>query len=242
MEKIAALVFLIALICLIIGLIKPALFKALFKAKTSRKAVALTFGLVMIASVIVVGVVARPVSAADAAQEEIDQAMEEFIKEEEAKQKEAKQVKEEKPTSLTPEEAIKAIIQKELKGENNNDKPFLRDINVAMENNKAFVIINYNANENLTAHLTQVGIKSKMSDLYYKLYKSGQPIGAVSVCAYMTLTDKYGNKTDDIVYTTRLENEEAAKVNWSEDDSMVKNVILPKVWSTLFLHPALSED
>jgi hypothetical protein len=242
MDKLALLLFLASLICLILGLIKPTLFKGLFKGKTSRKAVALTFGLVMITSFIVFGVVAKPVSKADAAQEEIDQAMEEFEKEEKTRKKKEMREVQETQSSLTPEETIKDIIQKELKGNNNIDKPYLRDINLAMENNKAFVIINYNASENLTTNLTLVSMKSKMSDLYYKLYKSGLPIGSVSVCAYMPLIDKYGNQSDDIVYTTRLGNEEASKVNWSADDAMIKNVILPKVWSTNFLHPALSSD
>ncbi len=242
MDKLALLLFLASLICLILGLIKPTLFKGLFKGKTSRKAVALTFGLVMITSFIVFGVVAKPVSKADADQEEIDQAMEEFEKEEKTRKKKEMREVQETQSSLTPEETIKDIIQKELKGNNNIDKPYLRDINLAMENNKAFVIINYNASENLTTNLTLVSMKSKMSDLYYKLYKSGLPIGSVSVCAYMPLIDKYGNQSDDIVYTTRLGNEEASKVNWSADDAMIKNVILPKVWSTNFLHPALSSD
>lgn len=248
MDKLALLLFLASFICLILGLIKPTLFKGFFKGKTSRKAVALTFGLVMITSFIVFGVVAKPVSKADAAQEEIDQAMEDFEKEEKARKKKEKREMQEAQeaqgtqSSLTPEETIKDIIQKELKGNNNIDKPYLRDINLVMENNKAFVIINYNASENLTTHLALVSMKSKMSDLYYKLYKSGLPIGSVSVCAYMPLTDKYGNQSDDIVFTTRLGNEEASKVNWSADDAMIKNVILPKVWSTNFLHPALSSD
>ncbi|HEX6426343.1 MAG TPA: hypothetical protein VF008_01605 [Niastella sp.] len=244
MDKLALLLFLASLICLILGLIKPTLFKGLFKGKTSRKAVALTFGLVMITSFIVFGVVVKPVSKADPDLEEIDQVMEVFEKSEKARKKQEMQEmkKMQELQALTPEGKIKDIIQKELTGNNNNDKPYLRDIDLVMENNKAFVIINYNASENLTTNLTLVSMRSKMSDLYLKLYKSGLPIGSVSVCAYMPLIDKYGNESDDIVYTTRLANEEASKVNWNADDAMIKNVVLPKVWSTNFLHPALSSD
>lgn len=237
MDKLLALLILASVICLILGLIKPTLFKGLFKAKTSRRTVALTFGLIIIASFIVFGAVSKkPMSEADKAQAEADLAVEELAKD----QKENK--KTETPAALTPEEKIKGIIQKELKGKNNNDKPYLKDINLVMDNNEASVIINYNADENLTTNLTLTGIKGRMGELYTKLYKSNSPIKSVSVCAYMALTDKYGNASDDIVYTTVLSKEEAAKVNWSADESMLKYSILPKVWSNNFLHPALRED
>jgi hypothetical protein len=44
------------------------------------------------------------------------------------------------------------------------------------------------------------------------------------------------------VYTTVLGKEEAAKVNRSADDALLKYSILPKVWTNNFLHPALSSD
>lgn len=243
MESFAALLFLASLICLILGLIKPTLFKGLFKKSTSRKVIALTFGLIMVASMIVVGVVAKPKTEALTEDEELNQWVEEYDKKETEKEKQKqKEAKQSPAPELTPEDKIRNVIEKELNGNNNNDKPWLRNIDLAMENNNAFVIINYNASDNLTKGLIATGIKSKMSDLYFKLYKSGLPIGSVSVCAYMPLTDKYGNESDDIVYTTRLEKEEAAKINWSADDATLKMVVLPKVWNTLFLHPALSSD
>jgi len=237
MDTALALLFLASLICLIIGLIKPSLFKGLFKGKTSRGSVGITFGLIMIASLIVFSFVSKPpLTEAEKAQADIDLAIEEMDKEQKAEKKQ------ETAPALTPEEAIKGIITKELKGKNNNNKPYLRDINVAMDNNEASVIISYNADENLTTNLALTGIKGKMSELYTRLYKSNKPIKSVSVCAYMSLTDKYGNEKDDIVYTTVLSKEEAAKVNWNADDALLKYSILPKVWTNNFLHPALTED
>jgi len=237
MDTTLALLFLASLICLIIGLINPHLFKRLFKGKTSRESVSITFGLIMIASIVVFNFVNKPpLTEEEKAKAEIDLAVEELHNSE----KENK--KQEAAPSLTPEEAIKSIITKELKGKNNNSKPYLRDINLAMDNNEAAVIISYNADENLTTNLALTGIKGKMSELYAKLYRSNRPIKSVSVCAYMSLTDKYGNVSDDIVYTTILGKEEAAKVNWGADDALLKYTILPKVWTNSYLHPALSAD
>lgn len=238
MDTVLALLIVASFICLILGLIKPSLFKGMFKEKTSRRSVGLTFGLVLIASCIVFGAVSKQtMSEADKAQEEVDLAVKELEKD----QKENKNT-EAPAAALTPEENIKKIIQKELKGKNNNDKPYLKDISLEMEGNEASVIISYNADENLTTNMTLTGIKGKMGELYTKLYKSHTPLKSVSVCAYMSLTDKYGNASDDIVYTTVLGKDEAVKVNWEADDAMLKYSILPKVWHNNFLHPALNED
>lgn len=226
-----ALLIVASFICLVLGLIKPAIFKSWFKEKTSRRSVGLTFGIVLIASFIAFGAMSKePLSDVDLA-----------VKELEDDQKEKKNT-DAPAAALTPQETIKNIIQKELKGKNNNDKPYLKDISLEMEGNEASVIISYNADENLTTNLTLTGIKGKMGELYTKLYKSHSPLKSVSVCAYMSLTDKYGNASDDIVYTTVLQKEEANKVNWNADDAVLKYSILPKVWHNNFLHPALNED
>ena len=238
MGTVLALLIVASFICLILGLIKPALFKSWFKEKTSRRSVGLTFGIVLIASFIAFGAMSKePMSEADKAQAEADLA----VKELEEDQKEKKNT-DAPAAALTPQETIKSIIQKELKGKNNNDKPYLKDISLEMEGNEASVIISYNADENLTTNLTLTSIKGKMGELYTKLYKSHSPLKSVSVCAYMSLTDKYGNASDDIVYTTVLQKEEANKVNWNADDAVLKYSILPKVWHNNFLHPALTED
>ncbi|SFM99406.1 hypothetical protein SAMN05428949_1618 [Chitinophaga sp. YR627] len=239
MEKFSVLLCLTAFICLIIGLIKPSAFKGLFKAKTSRKTVSLTFAGIMLASFILFAIVVKPLTAEEKAKAKLEDAAKNTDKPAvtetaaPAKPQEAEQ---------SPEEKIKTVIREELKGENNNDKPYLRDINVAMENQAAAVTINFNANDNLTTNMIRSGIKSKMSDLYLKLYKSNLPIKSVSVCAYMPMSDKYGNQSDDIVYTSILESEEAAKVNWSAEDYAIKSTVLPNVWTTLFLHPALKSE
>lgn len=234
MDTVLALLIVASFICLILGLIKPTLFKGFFKEKTSRRSVGLTFGLVLIASCIVFGAVSKEPMTED---EKADLAVKELEKD----QKEKKNT-EAPAAALTPEENIKKIIQKELKGKNNNNKPYLKDISLEMEGNEASVIISYNADENLTTNMTLTGIKGKMGELYTKLYKSHSPLKSVSVCAYMSLTDKYGNASDDIVYTTVLQKEEANKVNWEADDALLKYSILPKVWHNNFLHPALNED
>jgi hypothetical protein len=225
MDNLAIVISLVSIVCLIIGLIKPSAFKNIFKQKANRKFLSFFFACLTILSFVVFGITSDK-------------------KEEDKKSLEAQTVKEQNSVSTpaTVEDKIKELIKNELTGNNNHDKSFLRDINFVMDNKEASIIIKYNADKNITNDLTKVGMESRMSDLYYKLYKSGFPIKSVSVCSYLTFVDKYGNKADDIVYTTILGKDEASKINWTNDENEIKTVIIPQVWTTNFIHPALTND
>lgn len=59
------------------------------------------------------------------------------------------------------------------------------------------------------------------------------------MAAYFTLVDKYGQRSDVVVYKSILDKAEADKVNWQQDDAYLKLTILPGVWETTLLHPDL---
>ena len=143
---------------------------------------------------------------------------------------------------LSDEDQIKQLVSRLLKGNNNMDKPFVKKIDVVKQVDGGWgVFTEYNADDNLTTNLRKGGIEVKMSDIYMALYKSGKDIRAASVAAYFPLEDKYGNTSDGMVYKSILDKDEADKVNWQADRASLELSILPKVWTTSFIHPGFLE-
>jgi len=135
---------------------------------------------------------------------------------------------------------IKQIVANTLKGNNNMNKPYVRKIMVVKQIDGGWgVFTEYNAGDNLTSNLRIMGIKSKMSKIYAALYTSGKDIRTASVAAWFPLQDKYGNQSDGGVYKSILDKTEADKVNWQADKASLELDILPGVWTTTFIHPAM---
>ncbi len=195
------------------------------------------------------GITAEPLTAEQKAKIQAEAAKEEQEEKEKEKAAAAQAVADEaaaeaarKAAEPSTEDKIKAIVNGELLGKTNSDKGYLREVNVSTSGSQRDVQIKFNANDNLTSNLVQVGIRSKMSDLYYKLYNSKLPISSVTISAYLSLTDKYGNQADDIVYTTILKSDEAEKVNWKAEEFTVKSIVLPQLWSTTYIDPAIAVE
>lgn len=146
-----------------------------------------------------------------------------------------------KPTeapALSESEQIKAIVTEQLKGTNNMKRDNLKKVDVSEAVGGGWnVAVEFNAGDNLSTKLRKTGIEKKMSEIYISLYTSGKDIKTVSVAAFFPLADQYGNESDGIVYKSTLAKEEANKVNWSADGSTLRLSILPKVWTTIMLHP-----
>jgi hypothetical protein len=144
--------------------------------------------------------------------------------------------------TLTEEGQIRKLVSDQLKGKNNLEKDYIREIEVVKEVDGGWgVFVYYNADDNLTNKFIRGGIESKMTDIYAALYTSDKDIRQSFVAAYFPLVDKYGNESDAVVYKSILRKEEADKVNWNADRSLLENSILPKVWTTSILHPDFRE-
>ncbi|MCW0217097.1 MAG: hypothetical protein OJI67_02130, partial [Prosthecobacter sp.] len=94
----------------------------------------------------------------------------------------------------------------------------------------------YNVEVRFAGRLSKNEIERDMAKAYRIIYD----VGPISVheawmFAYMHLTDKYGQRKEELVYKTSLQSDEAAKINWSE---MIL-VNFPATWKPLFLHGAL---
>ncbi len=133
------------------------------------------------------------------------------------------------PTSvvtLTPEEKLRKNINDELLlgGE-------IKDIKITKgESNTFSVKVTLNANENLTKELTKVGIKKDVGDTYYSIYKEDLGVQYAVVSVWYPTINKYGNKSEAIIYQARLTKDEVSKINWSLDKTLIKGKVIPELW------------
>lgn len=128
---------------------------------------------------------------------------------------------------LTPEAKIEKIVKDGLLSSKK-----LREVKVTTESDEKYgVKVSLNGSENISSNLTQLGIKKDVSSVFYSLYKEGLGIEYAVVTSYYPTTDKYGNKSEAIIYQARLIASEASKVNWSQDKSMLLGTTLQAIWA-----------
>lgn len=133
-------------------------------------------------------------------------------------------------SKMSRDEKVKYLINEEFM----NEKDLLRGIDLNLTNQDSIsVYININGKEYLPL------INEKMSNLYYTLYNNNLPIKTASIIAYLPLIDEYGHTEEKIAYTTSLDHKKASLINWKLDEDEVKLLILPKLWTVLFLLPDL---
>jgi hypothetical protein len=132
------------------------------------------------------------------------------------------------------QDIIKAAVNNELKGKNNNNKNKLRAVDVVPQINGGYgVFIDYNADDNLSQSFIKKGIYIEMTKLYKILYtQTGKDVEAASVSAWFPMQDRFGNTSDEIVYKTILDKGPASQVNWNADAATLELQIMPGVWDT----------
>lgn len=221
MSTLFGILFLLSIILLIVGLIKPSVFhkKEEDKKKLTRKKLGLGFGTLAFIFMILGAATTSP------------------SKPEDQKQDEPKKQEVADQTNLSDEDKIKQLVIQNLKGKNNMDRDYLKNVEVTQQDSGGWnVLVDFNAADNLTTNLRKGGIEGKMSEIYKSLFTSSEDIKKVSINAYFPLTDQYGNESDGPIYETELEKTEADKINWQAPDSTLKLHIIPGVWTTIFMH------
>jgi hypothetical protein len=217
MEEISVLLLLTSLICMIIGVIRPRTFEKLLKEKANRKTIMfLSFGLMVISLILL--------SNTDG-----------------TKSKNAVNSQSGSTVPQTKQDSIRKYINEAIGEENNAGKQSIVDINMLPAVNHDAVQIKFNSSSNITNNLTRQTIVSDMSKIYISLYNSPLKWERLVLCAYLPLVDSYGNESDGLVFKTELKIDEANKINWAADESLLQMRILPNVWTTHFLHPSLKE-
>ncbi len=144
---------------------------------------------------------------------------------------------------LTSQEMIAQTVNGVLSGNNADGEPYLRNLSASTSTDGLWdIAVDFNASQNLTSGLTLDGIKMKSTDLYQGLYTSGvNNIEQVIVSAYLPGMDRYGNTTDTLAYRSELDGDVAAKVNWNADKATLELQVLPGLWNTLWVWPALQQ-
>lgn len=147
-----------------------------------------------------------------------------------------------KPPTLSEKDQVKKLVTDQLKGQNTMKKDNLKSLQVTEQEGGGWNIeVGFNADDNLSMSLIKTGIERQMSKLYIALFNSDKDIRTVSISAYFSLEDQYGNVNDRVVYASTLNNEEARKVNWNANITSLELSILPRVWTTTMLHPEFNK-
>lgn len=141
--------------------------------------------------------------------------------------------------SQTAIEGIRQVVADQLKGKNNRNKARLRNVEIKElgDYDEYIVHIDFNADDNFSKDWVKSGIEMKMTDIYKALYNGKHKVVMIVISAFFPLVDKYGNESEDVVYKTRLDKDEADKINWSQNEAMLYTNIMPKVWQLLEVHP-----
>jgi hypothetical protein len=248
MDNLLLIVFLVSLGCLVVGLIRPTVFRSLLKEKTGRKRVAYVFGGTMIGSLILLTAILPPAgkqptdtassstSTQQVATEPVAAASAPAKTEPKPAEPAPKPV-EVKAPEPSEDERIRTLVRETFKGTNNMKKERLRKVDVKKLTGGGWgVSVDFNADENLTTNLTKKGIESDMSEAYTALYTANMNVKQASVAAFFPLRDEYGNDMDGIVYKTLLTSDVADKINWQSEKLTLRARIIPGLWETAILN------
>lgn len=135
-------------------------------------------------------------------------------------------------SNMSPEKRIEATIRASIEEKTNMDKDKIRDIQITSQYDGGWgVLVNFNANDNLSENLIEKGIWEDMTSIYKALYTQNDDVERATLFAYFDTTDKYGNSSESLVLKTSLYKPEAEKVNWDADRATLYQDILPGVWT-----------
>lgn len=134
-----------------------------------------------------------------------------------------------------PKEAVQKLM-KAIYGSDLRESEAHQIYEGSVAGGKLNVYVRVNAEPLLSNSSTIFDMDEKMKKAFKALYESGLPVWEVVIWNYAPLIDRYGKKSEEIVYKVGLHSREAAQVEWSNPDS----VSFERVWEVKFLHPALT--
>jgi hypothetical protein len=141
-------------------------------------------------------------------------------------------------TPVSEEDQLRQIVSDVLRGNTNMKQQRLRKVDIVAQANGGWgVFTDFNADDNLTANMRKGALESQMAEVYIALYTSDKDVRTATVAAYFPLVDQYGNESEGVVLKTSLSKAEAAKVNWSAENIMLRKSIVPGIWTNVLVHP-----
>lgn len=135
--------------------------------------------------------------------------------------------------SMETTEYAKYLSESTLGNKTNMDKIIFRSAIGTSD----YLVIDLNANENLSNSLTKTSILSDSIDLYAKAFKDRPDLKALKLVWYLDLVDIKGNKSEGSVLYILITKENAETINW--ENMLADNI--PKIADDYWEHPLFSK-
>lgn len=216
---------LLSIVGLVVGLIKPSLFKQ------TRKRAALMFGGATILFFVLFGVTgggSTPTAVVASTEASTTTTTSASTTDVSAQDSDA-----------TQEQQIKQLVYNVVNGTNSNGETNVREIDVVQAsqdptsspNADGSALTGWDVKVEINIDGSRALMNQSMGEIYYSLYSNRKDIAKVEIVAFEPLIDKYGNKSDGEVYLTYLEADQAYKVDWSQNEDTLTLEILPNLWT-----------
>jgi len=135
--------------------------------------------------------------------------------------------------SMEITEYAKYLVNSALGDKTNVEKPIFR----SAINTSEYLVIDMNANDNLSNSLTKTGILADSIDVYTQAFKDRPDLQGLKLVWYLDLVDVKGNTSEGSVLYILIRKENAATINW--DNMLTDNI--PKVADDYWEHPLFSK-
>lgn len=142
--------------------------------------------------------------------------------------------KDQKRTSAPPRPpSTREQIRKLVDHVDPGDK--VRAVDFSRVGSKLRVVVEFDLSDNLTRGLRRAGVENDMRDVYKAVYTApaGRKVRSMELQAWTALVDRFGKESQGSAFTTALDDETAAQVNWDNADVLNFN----HIWLQLFKLP-----
>ena len=136
---------------------------------------------------------------------------------------------------VTSSDEPKKAIEKLLGKKDNMGGARVRDGETGWSN--GWLVVAYNADENLTPGMTRTGCLMDIEELIAPLLAAYESANGVQVKAYLALTDPRGHTEHGLVMRADFSRGNSASINW--ENVLMDNI--PSLAEVYWEHPALSK-
>lgn len=135
-------------------------------------------------------------------------------------------------------ELIKYRAAEALEGENNLGMGRIRNIALSDAADGGYdVVVDYNMDDVVFVSFFKIKAEEDMTKVYKALYSGDFDLNKATVTGYFPVGDRDRKNPSVPVWTTTLDKAQAEGVDWSKSDYDLAGEILPKLWTTEYLHP-----
>lgn len=237
MVYVFAILFLISIVCLIVGLIQPKVFSKIFKKNSNKIIIGLVFGFLSFAFFVAIGATAPATETKPAAPTAAANPSEATATATPTPVPTSTPATSTPTPTPDPNAIIKLSVQKAVDGlKSKGDKVSLAKVDVTKQDPEfctglgVDVVFDSKDSGFNNSQTIKLFYTPEIADIYLAIHKSGQTICRASVYITTDLIDKYGNKSNGTVYQTIIQNDKWSKINWNNDDDRLTYSILPGIW------------